>query len=227
MAMTTRPVPKVAVEESKAQRIQRQQARFRDRGGTFVPSDKNPLADILLARAVTGESPSKAKSFHSKTERHLPTGSPARRTAILSPSRESSNAAWPKGAGSRLEKTFSENCNSVPRSSNAAKRVMESVRKKGSKKRKSTHLEEDDQTLVEAPQKAGSRGKKRKSVVIEDTHDMSGDEHSATTRKQRSHLQKVSEKLPSSKRALDNTRKEPEGILRFLVVAITYPPLIV
>ncbi|KAI6160335.1 hypothetical protein EDD17DRAFT_832575 [Pisolithus thermaeus] len=139
---------------------------------------------------------------------------------------------------------------------------MESVRKKGSKKRKSTHLEdisadeneeskpsrkpkarrpkksaqdnvaaskrkartiavpaskkgiaesEDDQTLVEAPQKAGSRGKKRKSVVIEDTHDMSGDEHSATTRKQRSHLQKVSEKLPSSKRALDNTRKEPEG----------------
>lgn len=40
---------------------------------------------------------------------------------------------------------------------------------------------------------------------------MSGDEHSATTRKQRSHLQKVSEKLPSSKRALDNTRKEPEG----------------
>ncbi|KAI6113583.1 hypothetical protein EDD16DRAFT_1600362 [Pisolithus croceorrhizus] len=141
MATTTRPMPKVAVEESKAQRIQRQQARFRDRGGTFVPSDKNPLADLLLARAITGESPSKAKSSHSKTERLLPTASPARRTAILSPGRESSNAAWPKGSGSRLERASSENCNSVPGSSKAAKRVMESMRKKGSKKRKSTHLE--------------------------------------------------------------------------------------
>ncbi|KAI6134329.1 hypothetical protein EV401DRAFT_1348893 [Pisolithus croceorrhizus] len=40
---------------------------------------------------------------------------------------------------------------------------------------------------------------------------MSGDEHSATTRKQTPRLQKAPEKLPSSKRALDNTRKEPEG----------------
>ncbi|KAG2151115.1 uncharacterized protein EDB93DRAFT_322106 [Suillus bovinus] len=49
----------VSVEESKAQRIQRQQARFRDRGGAFVPSEKNVLKDILLARTVSGESPSK------------------------------------------------------------------------------------------------------------------------------------------------------------------------
>lgn len=41
--MTTRGVPKVAVEESKAQRIQRQQARFRDRGGaeTWWPHGVN------------------------------------------------------------------------------------------------------------------------------------------------------------------------------------------
>lgn len=49
----------VTVEESKAQRLQRQQARFRDRGGAFVPSEKNVLKDILLARTVSGESPSK------------------------------------------------------------------------------------------------------------------------------------------------------------------------
>ncbi|KAJ8592363.1 hypothetical protein M405DRAFT_879976 [Rhizopogon salebrosus TDB-379] len=49
----------VTVEESKAQRIQRQQARFRDRGGAFVPSEKNPLIDILLSRTISGESPSK------------------------------------------------------------------------------------------------------------------------------------------------------------------------
>ncbi|KIK17574.1 hypothetical protein PISMIDRAFT_15003 [Pisolithus microcarpus 441] len=262
MVTTTRPVPKVAVEESKAQRIQRQQARFRDRGGTFIPSDKNPLADILLARTVTGESPSKAKSLHSsKTERLLPTASPVRRTAVLSPSRDSSNAARPKGTGSLSEKTFQEN-SSVPGSSKAAKRVVESVRKKGSKKRKTTHVEdisadeneeskpsrkpkarrpkksaqdniatpkrkarttavpvvkkgavesEDEQTLVEAPQKAGSRGKKRKSVVIEDTYDMSGDDHPATTRKRVSRLQKTFEKFPSSRRTLESTRKESEG----------------
>lgn len=56
----------VTVEESKAQRLQRQQARFRDRGGAFVPSEKNALKDILLARTVSGESPSKVatKSPH-------------------------------------------------------------------------------------------------------------------------------------------------------------------
>ncbi|KAI9573481.1 hypothetical protein HD554DRAFT_878316 [Boletus coccyginus] len=51
----------VSAEESKAQRIKRQQARFRDRGGAFVPSTSNPLVDILLARTVSGESPSKAR----------------------------------------------------------------------------------------------------------------------------------------------------------------------
>ncbi|KAF9054185.1 hypothetical protein BJ165DRAFT_690772 [Panaeolus papilionaceus] len=39
------------VEESRAQRLQRQQARFRDRGGIFVPSSRNTLADILLGKA--------------------------------------------------------------------------------------------------------------------------------------------------------------------------------
>ncbi|KAG5642706.1 hypothetical protein DXG03_002309 [Asterophora parasitica] len=40
----------IVVEESRAQRLQRQQARFRDRGGIFVPSNRNTLADILMGR---------------------------------------------------------------------------------------------------------------------------------------------------------------------------------
>ncbi|KAI6041757.1 hypothetical protein EDC04DRAFT_1163160 [Pisolithus marmoratus] len=241
----------IAVEESKAQRIQRQQARFRDRGGTFVPSGKNPLADILLARAVTGESPSKAKSVHSKTDRVSQTVSRDHRTAILSPSRGSSNIAWLKSARSGLEKPLSENCDGVPGSSKAAERVMESVsKKKGSKKRKATQLEgvdenegskpsrkgkarrpkksaqdnvttskrkarttavsvmqkedpeSDDQTLVEAPQKAGSRGKKRKPVVVEDSHDITDNGRSTTTRKQTSRSQNALERLPSSKQVI-------------------------
>ncbi|KAG8215159.1 hypothetical protein J3R82DRAFT_8658 [Butyriboletus roseoflavus] len=51
----------VSAGDSKAQRLKRLQARFRDRGGAFVPSNLNPLVDILLARAVSGESPSKAR----------------------------------------------------------------------------------------------------------------------------------------------------------------------
>ncbi|KAH7882039.1 hypothetical protein F5I97DRAFT_396435 [Phlebopus sp. FC_14] len=79
-------------QESKAQRIQRQQARFRDRGGqsvagpqviqtcviiyshnqsrrVFIPATTNPLVDILLARTVSGESPSKKKKKSGGVER--------------------------------------------------------------------------------------------------------------------------------------------------------------
>ncbi|KAI0063378.1 hypothetical protein BV25DRAFT_1899358 [Artomyces pyxidatus] len=56
------PVLTKTVEESKAQRLQQHQARFRDRGGIFVPAATNPLIDILLSRAVNGESPSKPRA---------------------------------------------------------------------------------------------------------------------------------------------------------------------
>ncbi|CCM05899.1 uncharacterized protein FIBRA_08137 [Fibroporia radiculosa] len=51
----------VAVEESRAKRIERLQSKFRDRGGIFVPSEHNALLDVLLARGVNGESPSKRR----------------------------------------------------------------------------------------------------------------------------------------------------------------------
>ncbi|KAN0118808.1 hypothetical protein V8E52_004919 [Russula decolorans] len=49
------------VQESKAQRQERLQSRFRDRGGIFVPSEGNALVEILLARGVNGESPAKKR----------------------------------------------------------------------------------------------------------------------------------------------------------------------
>ncbi|KAG2131655.1 hypothetical protein DEU56DRAFT_453713 [Suillus clintonianus] len=80
----------VTVEESKAQRLQRQQARFRDRGGAFIPSENNPLKDILLARTVSGESPSKAA-----------TKSPYRhRSLSVSPSKAKRNKVASKAQGS-------------------------------------------------------------------------------------------------------------------------------
>ncbi|KDQ55921.1 hypothetical protein JAAARDRAFT_314433 [Jaapia argillacea MUCL 33604] len=47
------------VEESRELRLQKQQARFRDRGGIFVPSEKNPLLEELLSKKFF-KSPAKA-----------------------------------------------------------------------------------------------------------------------------------------------------------------------
>lgn len=75
----------VTVEESKAQRLQRQQARFRDRGGAFVPSEKNVLKDILLARTVSGESPSKVATKSPYRHRsHSTSPSKAKRNKTVS-----------------------------------------------------------------------------------------------------------------------------------------------
>ncbi|CAA7262083.1 unnamed protein product [Cyclocybe aegerita] len=50
------------VEESRAQRLQRSQARFRDRGGIFVPSSRSKLADILLGKASPLKKPRRSVS---------------------------------------------------------------------------------------------------------------------------------------------------------------------
>ncbi|KAJ6630094.1 hypothetical protein B0H10DRAFT_1110294 [Mycena sp. CBHHK59/15] len=48
--LVTPPVGPLQVQESRTQRLERQQARFRDRGGIFVPRAHNNLLDILLGR---------------------------------------------------------------------------------------------------------------------------------------------------------------------------------
>ncbi|KAG6879639.1 hypothetical protein C0992_000274 [Termitomyces sp. T32_za158] len=52
----------VPVEESRAQRLQRSQARFRDRGGIFVPTARNTLVDILLGKRVASPKKGRGRS---------------------------------------------------------------------------------------------------------------------------------------------------------------------
>ncbi|KAF8064030.1 hypothetical protein FPV67DRAFT_1654173 [Lyophyllum atratum] len=52
----------ITVEESRAQRLQRQQARFRDRGGIFVPTNRNTLVDILLGRKAASPKKGRGRS---------------------------------------------------------------------------------------------------------------------------------------------------------------------
>ncbi|KIL71751.1 hypothetical protein M378DRAFT_242040 [Amanita muscaria Koide BX008] len=59
----------VGVEESRAQRHQRQLSRFRDRGGIFVPTTRNTLADILLKRRAA--SPKKSLSRAASPQKSL------------------------------------------------------------------------------------------------------------------------------------------------------------
>ncbi|KAG6909168.1 hypothetical protein DXG01_001795 [Tephrocybe rancida] len=56
------PAALIPVEESRAQRLQRSQARFRDRGGIFVPTARNTLVDILLGRKVASPKKGRGRS---------------------------------------------------------------------------------------------------------------------------------------------------------------------
>ncbi|KAG6331703.1 hypothetical protein ID866_7383 [Astraeus odoratus] len=128
-------MPAVNIEESKAQRVQRQQARFRDRGGTFVPSGKNPLVDILLSRTVSGESPSKVKKSLSKSDR-VPVVSPVRlkkRIAAVSPVRGSRVQSGGVNAESEAG-----DLGVVAGSSKATEKEVDLMPRKSSKKRRDT-----------------------------------------------------------------------------------------
>ena len=52
---------KLSIEESREKRLARVKSKQRDRGGIFKPAESNPLIDILLARDISGRSPSKVK----------------------------------------------------------------------------------------------------------------------------------------------------------------------
>ncbi|KAI0326285.1 hypothetical protein GY45DRAFT_1437746 [Cubamyces sp. BRFM 1775] len=81
------------VEASREKRLERQQARFRDRGGIFKPSGHNALLDILLARGVNGESPSRANSPRRSRSR---SASPARKHTTVESSTQASHSAYKK-----------------------------------------------------------------------------------------------------------------------------------
>ncbi|KAK7688528.1 hypothetical protein QCA50_008066 [Cerrena zonata] len=74
----------VDVEESRVKRLEKQQSRYRDRGGIFVPAETNPLLETLLARGPNGESPSKPSQ---KRRARSQTRSPVRQSVPASESR--------------------------------------------------------------------------------------------------------------------------------------------
>ncbi|KIK98275.1 hypothetical protein PAXRUDRAFT_702215 [Paxillus rubicundulus Ve08.2h10] len=138
----------VTAEESKAQRIQRQQARFRDRGGAFVPSNSNPLIGILLARTVTGESPSKARA--SSKDRNAAPLSKSRVTCERT--RQESPARKRNGLGSKNRAGDGDRTNPVVGSS---KSVVHGTKPKlpAPRKRKAKPADPEDPTP--APKRRG------------------------------------------------------------------------
>ncbi|KAH9061927.1 hypothetical protein EDB87DRAFT_387579 [Lactarius vividus] len=70
------------VQDSKAKRQERLKSRFRDRGGIFVPAEGNDLAQLLLARGVNGESPTKRRSPRKSTASRRTTPKSARSAKV-------------------------------------------------------------------------------------------------------------------------------------------------
>ncbi|KAH9040918.1 hypothetical protein EDB83DRAFT_2410760 [Lactarius deliciosus] len=70
------------VQDSKAKRQERLKSRFRDRGGIFVPAEGNDLAQLLLARGVNGESPTKRRSPRKSTAARRTTPKSARSAKV-------------------------------------------------------------------------------------------------------------------------------------------------
>ncbi|KAH9177942.1 hypothetical protein EDB89DRAFT_1931866 [Lactarius sanguifluus] len=71
------------VQDSKAKRQERLKSRFRDRGGIFVPAEGNDLAQLLLARGVNGESPTKRRSPRKSTAARRTTPKSARSVKVV------------------------------------------------------------------------------------------------------------------------------------------------
>ncbi|KZT36232.1 hypothetical protein SISSUDRAFT_1130508 [Sistotremastrum suecicum HHB10207 ss-3] len=81
-------------ETAQMQRAQSQQARTRDRGGIFKPSEHNPFLSLLMNRKVSGQSPSPQKDEdeiervrEKKNKKKTPTpDAPSRRKSSRPPS---------------------------------------------------------------------------------------------------------------------------------------------
>ncbi|KAI0692324.1 hypothetical protein BC835DRAFT_1416619 [Cytidiella melzeri] len=122
-----------SVEESRLKRVEKQNARYRDRGGIFVPADTNPLLDVLLARGVNGESPTKLAN--------------APRSRTSSPSRKKAKAGTesPSKAAKRAVDTKVVNDKgTAKRKAARSKRTAPNAKTPKSSKRAKTGKQRDD-----------------------------------------------------------------------------------
>ncbi|KAI0632912.1 hypothetical protein C8Q77DRAFT_855118 [Trametes polyzona] len=133
------PLLGATVEASREKRIERQQARFRDRGGIFRPAEHNPLLDILLARGVNGESPSRANSPRRSRSR---SASPNRkhRDGDRSPTRNDTTSAPNRHSRKSLGK------------------------RRKSEAQGGEHVEEAEEEKVAGPSKATSKSNKSRAT---------------------------------------------------------------
>ncbi|KAH0833914.1 hypothetical protein J3R83DRAFT_11099 [Lanmaoa asiatica] len=195
----------VSAENSKAERLKRQQARFRDRGGSvspilfdraFIPSNSNPLVDILLARTVSGESPSKARL---------------------------KNVAAKRLSASKARRASSTHTAGTVTVIEESQTVAEKSKSKlpASRKRKAKAVEPEDDTAKPAPKRRGRPAKGKKRAPDSDTEQPPPPETKTKTTskgkgKQRSAASSSSDGKPKPKpkaKAKSNPAKEVVEIL--------------
>ncbi|KAG1791116.1 uncharacterized protein HD556DRAFT_1387710 [Suillus plorans] len=198
----------VTVEESKAQRLQRQQARFRDRGGAFVPSEKNVLKDILLARTVSGESPLKVAMKSRKKTASKAQGSPINDKV----SRSKVNTEAPAGLVSRNAAAGPSTQSGGKISKVKTKKKAGPTTRKVKDKVKATDgndISEAETTKVKPASNRRGRPPKTKSQAND--HDIHADPESSN-RKMRTSKEKPPD-IPKVKSKAEVPRSDDEGTL--------------
>ncbi|KDQ24012.1 hypothetical protein PLEOSDRAFT_1108476 [Pleurotus ostreatus PC15] len=137
-------------KDSRAKRLERQQSRFRDRGGIFVPSNRNTLLDVLLARTTSRDSPRTAAASSNAARRRSLSSSPLRRPSHTP--RETPSI--PRGRSSDVHADSDASVASPSRPANAGKVAAGSRRQSGG----------DEVKIAKRPStKTKRRGKSRAS----------------------------------------------------------------
>ncbi|KAJ7161000.1 hypothetical protein C8R46DRAFT_1106193 [Mycena filopes] len=158
------------VLDSRTKRLVRQQARFRDRGGIFVPRAHNNLLDILLGRKKV--SPLKRRS-QSRSISVSPSKRPASKSKRGSSVGRKSGGTAPKASSSRKAKTLLDDEPEQPIA--GPSRLPEPAKKPASKaatsrkRKKAATIDEETPQETKPPPKRKGRAPKSKQSTEEPT----------------------------------------------------------
>ncbi|KAJ6463488.1 hypothetical protein C8R45DRAFT_1025939 [Mycena sanguinolenta] len=222
------------VEDSRAKRLGRQQARFRDRGGIFVPRTHNNLLDILLGKkkhsplkrrsrsrslsvSPTKKSTSRGPSVGRKSGGTI--SKPASKRKAKTPVVDDSHDEEPVAGPSRLpdepvkkppRKAASSRKKVVPADDDALAESKPAPKRKGRVPKSKQPIEEDATNTSTAKPKAK---RKPKASALEDPtpQDSDGEEPAANTTKPKAKRKSKAIPLedPTSRDSGDDARPGP------------------
>ncbi|EPQ55868.1 hypothetical protein GLOTRDRAFT_138623 [Gloeophyllum trabeum ATCC 11539] len=149
------------VEESREKRLQKQQSRYRDRGGIFVPMTENPLIDILLSRKFLASPKKKSQKEQGASRRDKPSAS---NHAVAS-----SSQVQPQASSSKIAPEELTNRRTSPR-------------KKSGAESRDAHEQQGSSATNTSKQRTSTKGKFKATTKGEEDPTTSKSRKTTTTR---------------------------------------------